>query len=281
VSTTDPSLRPVVAIDYDGVLRIANGDTVDGAFTAEIVFREDEYPTLYHGDPGFEDGLSISTDWFSGVGAAWVRDLIARDIDVVLATTWQHWANTYFADILGFPELPVAVMGTVGDQPNHCTHAWKSRQLARQFNGRPLLWVDDGDWDRPSERIAEARLPKDRALTLLHRIDWFTGVEDQDVAEMDSWLALASNPEGQAELRARRRREKANLASRIRWHDRQLDKRFAAQRAARAAREAAERSGNVDTSDAPEHPFDAVRRLHLEDNRWGNPVKDTDTEPAS
>lgn len=211
-------LRPVVALDIDGVLRIRDGSGVDGAFSREITFDEDDYPNLFHGAPQFDGGTRTSLNWFSGVGAAWARDLVDRKIEVVLATTWQHWANTYFSDALGLPELPVAVTDPDGDTWFHCSPAWKSHQLSRQFNGRPLMWVDDSPWDRPGEDLYELRLPKDRAITRFQHTYWLAGIRAADVAEMDAWLALASTEEGHDLLRARRRRKVASqAAARRRW----------------------------------------------------------------
>jgi hypothetical protein len=213
MSTTDLSLSPVVAIDIDGVFRIRHDPLFDvpGAFSHEVTYRQGDYPTIFHGQPYFED-------WFSGVGAAWARTLIDRGVEVVLATTWQHWANTYFGEILGLPELPVAVKEIGDDQWHHCSPGWKSRQLARQFNGRPLMWVDDNKWDRQDESLVQNRLPKDRALTHFQQPFPGTGIEASDVTEMDAWLELASTTEGQAELRAQRRRKKnRDVAADRRW----------------------------------------------------------------
>lgn len=229
MSQTDQSLRPVVAIDIDGVLRIYEGERIDGAFSAEVTFREDDYPELFHGRPPFVDGVFSGTDWFSGVGAAWVRDLLDRNIEVVLATTWQGWANIYFAEILGIPQLPVAVKST-GDDWWHCSPAWKSHQLSRQFDGRPLIWVDDNPVDRPGEYLTDLRLPKDRALTAFHKVFFVTGIQDVDVVEIDEWLALASTADGQVKLRTDRRRRKARDAYRRRNWQRRMDARFAAHR---------------------------------------------------
>ena len=219
-------LKPVVALDIDGVLRIHDGFRVDGAFSREITFHKDDYPDLFHGAPLFVDGVITDEDWFSGVGAAWVRDIIDRGIEVVLATTWQHWANTYFGDILGLPELPVAVTDPGREAWFHCSPSWKSHQLSRQFNGRPLMWVDDNPWDRRGEDLHELRLPRDRALTHFQHTNWFTGIRAEDVAEMDAWLALASTEVGHNELRARRRRKLANEAAAERRRQRDFDARM-------------------------------------------------------
>lgn len=219
--------RPVVALDIDGVLRIRDGDGVDGAFAREVTFRRGDYPNMFHGSPPFDaDGTHKGTEWFSGVGAAWVRTVIDRGAEVVLATTWQHWANTYFGDLLGLPELPVAVKESSNDATFHCSPAWKSNQLSRQFDGRPLMWVDDNPWDRPSENIYQLRLPKDRALTRFQHTNGWAGIQAEDVTELDAWLALASTEEGHEELRADRRRENARISAAARNWRRHFDSRL-------------------------------------------------------
>ena len=107
--------RPVVAWDVDGVLRVRKfapipegyahlGDRPEqNLFPAEVAVERSEYPTLFHGSPRWdENGRSVHTDHFSVVGAAFLRSMVEDDkVDPVWATTWQHWADTYFADHLG------------------------------------------------------------------------------------------------------------------------------------------------------------------------------------
>lgn len=132
-----------------------------------------------------------------------MQDLIARGIDVRWATTWQEHANTYFADILGIPPLPVAVSGS---GPYGWTSGeWKATALARQFDGRPLLWVDDNP-GRGAHLLDQNRRPIDRALTHTHHVvNYINGMTPNDATAMDEWITLASTPEGHQELRQRRR----------------------------------------------------------------------------
>lgn len=205
----DPRFSPVVAVDLDGVLRLLvnlGGTLPFDAFNAQVTLRRDPYPTLFHSAPAWDDN-GENTDWetFSGIGAAWVRDLITREIDVVWATTWQEHANTYFADVLGIPYLPNALDA---HRPRFTESApsWKARNLVAKFPGRPILWVDDTlpFWDHGY--FAEERAPKDRALTLFHHIrNSAFGIQEADATEMNNWLDLASTAEGQDELRQRRR----------------------------------------------------------------------------
>ncbi len=235
-------LRPVVAFDVDGVLRVQKlkptpegfaglGDEiVQDLFPAEILMRRDEYPTLFHGSPRWaEDGTSSGTDYFSVAGAQFLRSVV-EDLpaDAVWATTWQRWANHYFAEHLGIPHLPVAVVTLEDPDANWFrggSPAWKASQLARQFDGRPLIWLDDNMPERPYERLEPQRRPVDRALTLSYRVNPYTGITPEDVEKITAWIELASTEEGQRELREKRRRE------------RETERRNLAQQKRRRARE--------------------------------------------
>ncbi len=222
--------RPVVAIDLDGVLRIPptrEGSPVrEGIISAQITFRRDAYPTLHHSQPHWDEcGEFTDEDGeeFSGVGVAWVHDLIRRSVEVVWATTWQDHANTYFSPILGFPKLPVAIVdnGSSFRDPSE----WKIAQLGEdpRWAGRPLAWVDDDippGWD-----LERTRCPRDKAITLSHRVasSW-RGLVQRDVDHLDAWLALASTPDGQAELRRRRRAELQLAATRRRRQRQRADR---------------------------------------------------------
>ena len=213
--------RPVVAVDLDGVLRLRHRNAVGrfpfGAFDAEVTVRRDAYPSVFHSPPLWgDDGVLTRQYVFSGVGTAWVRSLVDRGIDVVWATTWQEYANTYFAPVLGIPPLPVAVQGD--DEAEWGPAEWKSVRLAARFPGRPLLWVDDMPPVRAGFGLDALRKPNDRALTRLHWVrDPAVGITADDVAEMDEWLMLALTEDGHLELRRRRRREREYRRDEADW----------------------------------------------------------------
>jgi len=177
----------------------------------------DAYPHVFHSPPSWDNhGVSTKRYLFSGVGAAWVRSLLDRGVEVVWATTWQEHANTYFAPILGIPPLPVGVRGDEEDEwgPGE----WKSVRLAAGFPGRPLLWVDDMPPVRAGYQLEELRKPNDRALTLMQWVrDPAVGITPADVTEMDQWLMLASTEDGQRELRRRRKREREYRRDEADW----------------------------------------------------------------
>lgn len=217
-SPIDPALRlkPVVAFDVDGVIRVGKIEVRPGSteinqgelIEADITLKREEYPDLFHGKPRWdENGKSFRTEHFSRAGVELVRTLSDDPrTEPVWATTWQRWANYYFASALEFPELPVAVKTLEPEELNyaHCSPAWKTQQLSRQFDGRPLIWLDDNMTDRPSEDLAGLRRPIDRALTRSFSVSPWTGITPEDVKKVLAWVELASTVEGQKELRAQR-----------------------------------------------------------------------------
>ncbi|WP_396668489.1 hypothetical protein [Microbacterium sp. R86528] len=170
--------------------------------------RRQGYPTYLHREPEWDENEQwTTTHWLSNSGGAWLRDLLARGIDVVWATTWQHAANEHFAVPLGLPELPIAVSGEGSRLLG--SSSWKSIQLSRQFDHRPLLWVDDNPVPSPSLALPALRLRSDRVLTRFHWIrNWDIGITEHDVRDMNEWLELTRTGHGHEELRERRRRER-------------------------------------------------------------------------
>lgn len=234
----DASLRyrPVVAFDVDGVLRVFKqpDDKVELVAAQITMFRE-EYPDVFHGKPKWGPyGESTYLEHFSTAGMALIQSIVANPAaDAVWATTWQRWANYYFASVLGVPELPVAVKTLEPLEANrfHCSPAWKAHQLSRQFDGRPLIWIDDNMPDRYYEMLEGQRRPQDRALTLTYKVNSYTGITLEDAVNIEAWIEKASTPEGQKELRAERaamlrkqRAEKARIIRKNNREDRMFDR---------------------------------------------------------
>lgn len=199
--------RPVVAIDIDGVLRLAlppEGPAPPGGFQVEIVMHRDDYPRRFHRAPEWDAvGESRRRHWLSEIGAEWVRSLLDRGVHVVWASTWGQSANTYFAPPLRIPPLDVATSGassvgtTVAD--------WKSSELAHAFPGRPLVWIDDFRVSSTTRELDRQRRPADRAMTLsVHVEDPRVGITPSHVAVVEDFLALSATDAGRHELRRRR-----------------------------------------------------------------------------
>ena len=227
-------LKPVVAFDVDGVIRIRKmAGFDDQLIPVEITMHRDEYPTLFHGQPRWnEQGELTYEHHFSPVAVAYLRSMIDHsEREPVWATTWQRWANSYFVEPLGLEELPVAVKAEEGDEGDggysyrySSSPDWKSSKLSRQFDGRPLVWIDDNMPERPWERLDARRRPVDRALTLSYRINPFLGITEEDIEEINSWLELASTEEGQRKLRADRAAEKRRFREDRKRRERRLDR---------------------------------------------------------
>ncbi|CAN7354809.1 hypothetical protein LJR045_002056 [Microbacterium sp. LjRoot45] len=207
----DDRFRPVVAIDIDGVLRLAvppEGPGPEGAYPVEITVHRDAYPDAYHRPPRWgRDGILTTTYWLSGTGADWIRSLLARGVEVVWATTWQEYANVYFAPALGIPELAVATTGK--EVQGWDSSDWKSVRLRERFPGRPIVWVDDNPVSADKYAIDEMRAPHDRALAYFQLIlNAREGIRADHIQTVEEWLELASTIEGHRELRRRRHRNR-------------------------------------------------------------------------
>lgn len=197
-------LRPVVAFDVDGVLRVRRFTKDESPDYVEhaITFKDSEYPELFHGSPRWpEDGLYTSVDTFSKPCIDLIKELVAdENVDVVWATTWQHWANKYFTEVLGLPKLPVAVV-SMEENWFRSSPNWKSYQLGEGFNHRPLMWIDDNLPDRPNERLESRRLMVDVPLTKSYETNPYTGLTSEDARSIREWVKLASSVDGQWTLR--------------------------------------------------------------------------------
>lgn len=181
------SATPLIALDMDGVLRPLREPTNDD-IAVECGFLRGEYPDLFHRQPNWDDdGISRSTVYLSRPAVEWVRSLVERGFDVQWATTWQGWANTYFAASLGFT-LPVAVEGRkhlrVG---GHSAPEWKASSLAREFPDRPILWIDDN----PPWTDRSGLFLRDDFLFVKPECE--VGIDPENIAEAEAWLKRMSS----------------------------------------------------------------------------------------
>lgn len=205
---TSDWFRPVVAIEVTGLLGAPLPPTIDTRFLAgtgaEITFRRGSFPSRFVGEPRWDEHGEHVERWaFLGRGVSWVRGLLEQGVEVVWASRYQEFTNTYFSSPLELPELPVAA---VDDGRFHTTEAeWKASQLGRgAYADRPILWVNDELTTAGRHLVERHRKPGMRALTWSQYIP--DSASDGDVQVMDEWLALASSPAGQSELRAMRAR---------------------------------------------------------------------------
>lgn len=139
-----PTLRPVVALDVDGVL---NADGLPDEHTISISPDDQPKSPFLRGGGTQEMSGIVRID--PAVGP-WITALLEH-ADVVWATTWEKAANVGLAPLLGIDPLPVAC--AVAEHPprfgyvkNGDSVAWKASVLRELYPGRPLVWADDGAW---------------------------------------------------------------------------------------------------------------------------------------
>ena len=181
---SDEEVRPVVALDVDGVLNAAIGPehiiTIPAAALPKSPFIFGE---------GYLD-LTLALHLDEALGP-WITALRERAV-VVWASTWEGAANSHLAPLLGIDPLPVGA--TVEDQALMKGHAtgwgvveWKAAALADRYAGRPLVWVDD---------LAGPYTPQAAELERLGRVWWDWRV-DRDVharRRAAPTLVLVPNP---------------------------------------------------------------------------------------
>jgi len=187
------SERPVVAFDFDGVIRVPNArpgrEYRERILTSQIDIRKGRFPTEHHSEPLWdEDGLWRDRHSFSGVAVEWIQSLLARGVEVVWATTWVGYVNEYFSGPLGLPPLPVAVVNDgIRDED---AVVWKARQLAAYRPGHPLLWVDDEIHPMWAGAFHLARRRGGSDATHYHRVtDRERGFTQADANTCEEWLA--------------------------------------------------------------------------------------------
>jgi hypothetical protein len=196
-------IRPVVAIDIDGVLSPLPRDA---ALDAVLGVPSSSEPM-----PGYtEHELTIPTadvpnsPFVRGRGqrdlnllvrvnpahGRWITSLLNRGVDVVWATTWERAANLHYAPLLGIPTMPLGCevevdIATDVFVPRMASqqHEWKTAALRHRYAGRPLVWIDDSaalPW------IADGSWRDDPTLVIAPESD--EGLTQAQMRSVDSWL---------------------------------------------------------------------------------------------
>ena len=160
--TTHTSARPVVALDFDGVLNPLGFEIPPGYVEHKVhaplgVVPESPFIRGY-GREALSTTVRVNPDH-----GRWIDSLL-EVADVVWATTWEEAANVCIAPLLGIDPLPVGI--SVEKNPPMFSHVrsgdssgWKSMSLADEFRDRALVWVDDmnGSWIRQAEQVHQTR----------------------------------------------------------------------------------------------------------------------------
>lgn len=153
--------RPVIAVDVDGVLA-AGPTTTSVAHRVHVPSERLPASPFIRGHGATDMDVVVHLDPTVGV---WITSL-RRHADAYWASTWEHLANEVIAPLLGIEPLPLAL--TVADNPPRFGYArdadsvgWKASVLRERFNGRPLVWIDDGAWEythRYADEVPEGQL---------------------------------------------------------------------------------------------------------------------------
>lgn len=152
--------RPLIFLDVDGPL---------------IPFRP---------RPGSAD--TPAGDWLHRLDPADGRRLLALDATLVWATTWMETANDLVAPRIGLPALPVVAFPDDDRVSGNGLH-WKTATLTQWAGGRPFVWLDDELTDTDRDFVADHH----PGPALLHRVDPFTGLTDDDLTQVHQWLRTA------------------------------------------------------------------------------------------
>jgi hypothetical protein len=117
--------------------------------------------------------------------------LAALPCTLVWATTWEDEANTEIALRIGLPTLPVVKWPESSDEHDREDQwfglCWKTRTLVNWADGRPFAWVDDEITDADRNWVSAHH----RGRALLHHVQSFRGLTNEDFAALDRWLRAA------------------------------------------------------------------------------------------
>jgi hypothetical protein len=137
---------------------------------------------------------------FNPAHGGWIRDLIARGVEVVWATTWEEAANACYGPLLGVPRLPLGVQyvadcasgAWMAERWGATSDEWKAAALRWRFADRPLVWIDD-----TSAAWAEGRDWRDGAPTLVITPRDDIGLTTEHMRQVDAWLATVTGAPAQ------------------------------------------------------------------------------------
>ena len=190
VSSGPLDVRPVVALDIDGVLNARSAQ--EGFVHREVTVKAGVVCSPFFAGHGERD-VTVSTSVDRKV-VDWVVSL-SETVSVVWATSWEDAANTVFAPAVGLPQFPVAVSSSEhppswGQVSRGELAFWKGDILAALYPRRPLVWIDDM---AASHRDNVWRHPDDDEHTLVVVPDPATGITPADMAAVDEFLARYAN----------------------------------------------------------------------------------------
>jgi hypothetical protein len=118
------------------------------------------------------------------------RRLTALPCQLVWATAWEDEANAEIAPRLGLPRLPVVHWPDSPDEREAEDRwfglSWKTRPVVNWAAGCPFAWVDDEITDADRDWVSAHY----SGPALLHHVDSFQGLVDDDFTALDQWLRV-------------------------------------------------------------------------------------------
>ena len=179
--------RPVIALDFDGVLNVFPLGTPPAGFTThQIDISHDQWPASPflepHPGPGRPFAATVIVN--ASRDRQTVEGWLAAGGEVVWATLWQEAAAAVLNPLFGF-DLPVAVSTSVTpprwgeiDDPI----GWKTRVLDDRFPGRAKLLLDDNA--NPGRHALHGRGSQ------VIRVDPRRGLDPQRILpRVNAWIA--------------------------------------------------------------------------------------------
>lgn len=164
----EPSDRPVLAVDIDGVISLFG-------FDESMQPGGKEYRTApgeFHLIDGMLHCIALET------GPRLQR--LGEAYELVWASGWEDRANDHLPGILGVPELPYL---TFDGRARFGTAHWKLEALDEYAGSRALAWVDDS-LDQSCYEWAEER----STPTLLVPTESDVGLIDAHVEALEDWV---------------------------------------------------------------------------------------------
>lgn len=154
-----------------------------------LLFLDVDGPLLPYGaGPQREVRGTTPDSHLSRLTAEVGRRLAALPCALVWATTWEDEANAEIAPRIGLPRLPVVNWPepSLEDERQDRWFGlhWKTRPLVTWSAGRPFAWVDDEITDADRDWVTAHH----DGRALLHRVESFRGLAEEDFAVLDQWL---------------------------------------------------------------------------------------------
>ena len=154
-----------------------------------LLFLDVDGPLLPFGEgPEYEGRDTTPDSRLARLASEVGRRLAALPCDLVWATAWEDEANTEIAPRIGLPRLLVVNWPASSDEREREDEwfglHWKTRFLVTWAAGRPFAWVDDEITNADRDWVSAHH----GGRALLHHVESFRGLADEDFTALDQWL---------------------------------------------------------------------------------------------